>query len=123
MRWAVLLILMQVLMQVAFAQQPAVGTLLIASRKSQDPDFKQSVILVVHYGSEGAIGLMLNRPSAPAIFYGGPIAPGTRTLVRSQTQPDKSELVVNGVYMLSGKALAAAKLAPTPVMPAGRSSN
>lgn len=37
------------------------GCLLAADPRWNDPLFKQSVCLVVHHGSEGAVGVMLNR--------------------------------------------------------------
>lgn len=38
------------------------GQLLIASRRLVDPNFLQSVLLVVQHNEEGALGLILNRP-------------------------------------------------------------
>jgi Uncharacterized ACR, COG1678 len=37
------------------------GKLLVASRDLADPNFAETVILLVHYDTEGAVGLMLNR--------------------------------------------------------------
>jgi putative transcriptional regulator len=81
--------------------QLATGNLLIATAKSHDPDFAHSVILLILYDSESAIGLMLNKPtSLPiteilpeaksksiAIYAGGPIPIGVRGLLRSKTLP------------------------------------
>src|SRR5437764_733950 len=38
------------------------GQLLIASPKLLDPNFAQSVILMIQHNDEGALGLVLNRP-------------------------------------------------------------
>jgi putative transcriptional regulator len=70
------------------------GRLLLAGPGLLDPNFFRSVILVIEHNEEGALGLVLNRPtdlpvrealppwaatvSDPAvIFVGGPVAPGT----------------------------------------------
>lgn len=39
------------------------GSLLVASPELADPNFRQSVVLVVQHGDEGALGLVLNRPT------------------------------------------------------------
>lgn len=67
-----------------------VGRLLVASPLLPDPNFDRTVVLVIAYGDEGALGLVLNRPSQmkvaeplprwqhlaaePAVlFLGGPV--------------------------------------------------
>lgn len=73
----------------------------MATDKSHDPDFKRSSILLIHYDSEAAIGLMLNKPTAVPIseilpvakgssitvFAGGPLPIGVRGLLRSKSPP------------------------------------
>lgn len=39
------------------------GRLLIASVKLGDPNFERSVVLVLDHGEEGALGIVLNRPT------------------------------------------------------------
>ena len=68
------------------------GRLLVASPLLSDPNFDRTVVLLVEHGDEGALGLVLNRPSelpvadvlpqwrdrvsAPAaMFLGGPVQP------------------------------------------------
>ena len=68
------------------------GRLLVASPVLTDPNFDRTVILLIDHGAEGALGLVLNRPSemaleevlpqwdsraaAPAaMFIGGPVQP------------------------------------------------
>ncbi len=51
----------------ANSQPLAAGKLLVATAKSHDPDFARSVILLIHYDSESAIGLMLNKPTTVPI--------------------------------------------------------
>lgn len=68
------------------------GRLLIASPLLLDPNFRRTVVLVLAHGPEGAVGVVLNRPTElavadhlpfgaafatpPAVFFlGGPVAP------------------------------------------------
>lgn len=43
------------------------GRLLISAPGLRDPNFERSVILVIEHDSEGALGLILNRPSATPV--------------------------------------------------------
>jgi len=114
----------------ANAQQPGVGKLLVASRISHDPDFAQSVILLVYYGPEGVIGLMINRPwdvpvtelfpdlkqARARLYQGGPVAVGVRGLVRSKTKLEDADPVCTDVYVVSNvkklKTMIAANTSP-----------
>jgi putative transcriptional regulator len=68
------------------------GSLLLASPALTDPHFLRSVVLVVDHDEDGAVGLVLNRPSElrvfallpvwsdlaadpQVVFEGGPVAP------------------------------------------------
>jgi putative transcriptional regulator len=70
------------------------GRLLVASTRLGDPNFESAVVLVVDHGDEGALGLVLNRPTPVpvheilepwdgqarlvppgVIFRGGPVSP------------------------------------------------
>jgi putative AlgH/UPF0301 family transcriptional regulator len=97
------------------AQELAAGKLLIASRKSVDPDLAKSVVLLVRYQREGAIGLIVNQRSnvplselfpalktaqAP-VYKGGPIAIGIRALLRSPSKPGPGLHVFADVSMIS----------------------
>jgi putative transcriptional regulator len=53
------------------------GSFLVARHVLQDPNFRQSVVLLLQHGAEGAFGLVINRPAkskgAPfPVFNGGP---------------------------------------------------
>jgi len=67
------------------------GRLLVAAPLLRDPNFERSVVLVVEHGEDGALGVVLNRPSdaavseilptwdylavrPPVVFLGGPVA-------------------------------------------------
>ncbi len=94
---AAMLMLMQELPR-AGAKEPSAGQILVATSKSHDPDLARSVILLIQYSSEGAIGLMLNRPNGKA-FEGGPVELGVRTLVRARLKPEGAERIFGDVYM------------------------
>jgi putative transcriptional regulator len=89
------------IIQAAFGQQPGVGKLLVATSRSHDPDLSRSVVLLIHYDHAGAIGLILNRPTNSATYFGGPIPLGVRALIRSRIQPDQSDPVFPGVWVTS----------------------
>lgn len=76
----------------AHAQAPAAGSLLVATPDIGDSNFAETVLLVIHHGEDGSLGIFLNRPTnleperlfpdAPRLesydgqlFLGGPIAP------------------------------------------------
>ena len=95
------------------------GKLLIASPRLDDPNFGQSVVLVVHHEREGAFGLVLNRPGNDRlasvwtqvveepcpldvpILVGGPLE---GPLMALHGEPDRSEIeVVPGVHFARRK--------------------
>ncbi|HMF04190.1 MAG TPA: YqgE/AlgH family protein [Acidimicrobiia bacterium] len=72
--------------------ESARGRLLVATPTLYDPNFFRSVVLVLEHGADGALGVVLNRPSDTAVgenlpdwdrvasepgvvFVGGPVAP------------------------------------------------
>jgi putative transcriptional regulator len=99
------------------AQELAAGKLLIASRKSVDPDLAKSVVLLVRYERESAIGLVVNHRSDiplselfPAlktaqtpVYKGGPIAIGIRALLRSPSKAGPGLHVFGDVSMISNR--------------------
>lgn len=77
---------------------PAQGRLLIAARNLGDPNFSQTVVLLLEYSEAGALGVIVNRPVgiSPAallpevsglsaydgsVFMGGPVAVQSLLLV------------------------------------------
>jgi putative transcriptional regulator len=96
----------------------AVGRLLVTPRYAADPSFAESVILLVHYDEESAVGLMLNRrttvplsklfhglkgaaPRSDAAYIGGPVQTDTAmALVRSHGKPAASARVLKDTYLL-----------------------
>ena len=104
------------------AKTPAAGRLLVANRKLSAPFFAESVVLLLEYSPEGALGLVVNRPTSTLlsdivpevarlsprqdrVYIGGPVEPGVMTfLIRSQKAiPDAVE-VVSGVYATGSPA-------------------
>ncbi len=83
------------------AQPLGTGNLLVATAKSKDPDFARSVVVLIRYDSESAIGLMLNKPTdvpisevlpdakgkSVTVYAGGPVTIGVRGLVQSPVPP------------------------------------
>lgn len=122
-RWVLLLFLaaLPALPQLAESPDDLVpGRFLVADRKLSDPNFAESVVLLIDYDEEkGAMGLVINRPSRTPLarvipevsgtpnrtefaFSGGPVeAGGARVLVRSRTRPAGGVPVIRGVYLLT----------------------
>jgi putative transcriptional regulator len=93
------------------------GVLLVASPSLKDPHFRHAVVLVVEHGSEGTLGLILNRstkillsealPELTALkgtsyrlFAGGPVEPDRLLLLfRLNEPPAGSRLIFDKVYV------------------------
>ena len=101
-----------------FAQSPVEkGVLLVASPTMDDPNFRQTVILVLEHGSEGTLGLVLNRSTnvllsealpdltvlkgtSYRLFAGGPVQPTLLLLLfRLKEPPADARSVFDGVYV------------------------
>lgn len=107
------------------AEGLAPGKLLVASRALRDPNFRETVVLLVEYGARtGAVGLVLNRSSdvelatllpelegaadrlAQPVYLGGPVEPALFTLlVRTGTEPEESERVYPDVFRSHSRQL------------------
>ena len=83
---------------IAPAQTLSTGKLLVATEKSHDPDLSKSVVLLIHFYKDSAIGLILNRP-VKDMYFGGPVALGARCLFRSQVKPAGAKHVIGDVYV------------------------
>jgi putative AlgH/UPF0301 family transcriptional regulator len=97
------------------------GKLLVASRELADPNFAETVILLVHYDPEGVVGLILNRRTdlpishvlaqlktakdlSNPVYLGGPVeTPTVFALLRSTDKLEGAEHVFGGVYWISTK--------------------
>jgi len=96
----------------------AAGKLLVTPREAADPSFAESVILLVHYDDESAVGLMLNRRTTVPLssvlhklkgaaqrtdsaYIGGPVqTDSAMALLRSHAKPDAGVLVLKDTYLI-----------------------
>jgi putative transcriptional regulator len=100
-----------------------VGKLLVSSRDLTDPNFAESVVLLVKYNQQGTVGLMINHRTRVPIsrtiqnldagkhgsdptYIGGPVEmTAVFGLFRSRKRPDEGTSVLSEVYLVSSKAL------------------
>jgi putative transcriptional regulator len=86
------------------------GQLLIAGPTLGDPNFWRTVVLIVEHNDEGALGLVLNRPSETTVgeavpqlgrlldaedelLVGGPVAPSSVIVLAEFEDPDDAALI------------------------------
>jgi putative transcriptional regulator len=109
-----------------------VGKLLVSARGLADPNFAESVVLLIHYDKEGTVGLMINRRTqatvsriiqnldtgkhgADPVYIGGPVGmTAVFGLFRSRKKPEEGTSVLSEVYLVSTKALLDKTLAAAP---------
>ena len=114
------------------AKSLGVGTLLVASRNLGDPHFAKTVILLVRYDAQGALGLILNRRTdvplsrvlesqktakdrSDPVYVGGPLElPTVFALFHSPAKLEGAEHVFDGVYLIAAKPLFEQTLAARP---------
>jgi putative AlgH/UPF0301 family transcriptional regulator len=105
------------------AKDLGAGKLLVASRQLGDPNFVKTVVLLVHYDEEGAVGLILNRRTdvplsrvleglkaakdrSDPVYIGGPVEHrAVFGLLQSPSKLDGAEHVFGGVYLISTKSV------------------
>jgi putative AlgH/UPF0301 family transcriptional regulator len=101
----------------------AAGKLLVASRDLADPNFAQTVVLLVRYDPQGVVGLVLNRRThvpvsrvledlkaaknrSDPVYLGGPVdTPAVFALLRSPAKIEGAEHIFGEVYLISAKRL------------------
>lgn len=99
------------------------GKFLVASRHLRDPNFSETVVLLIDYDRYGAMGLVINRPSevrlstvlpeiegleqrTDTVYIGGPVARSQMLLlVRSGRQPEGSRYVFEDIYITSSRGV------------------
>ena len=97
------------------------GRFLIAGRRLMDPNFRETVVLLIRYGKAGAMGLVINRPiqinlsavipdikelegSKETLHLGGPVEPNKMLLLmKSAKPPPESMLIFGDVYLSSSR--------------------
>jgi putative transcriptional regulator len=94
-------------------EESLVGQLLLASPTLRDPNFERSVVLIGVHSDQGAMGVVLNRPSevtvgeaAPQleqtideserVFVGGPVQPGSIVFLAEFLDPEPAGVLVLG---------------------------
>jgi putative transcriptional regulator len=87
------------------------GKLILAAPALKDPNFDRTVILIAEHTDEGAMGLVLNRPSEASIaeavpdltwvtdseesvFVGGPVAPNGVIVLAEWEDPSRAVVLV-----------------------------
>jgi putative transcriptional regulator len=94
------------------------GTLLVATPALAGTSFEDTVLLVLHHDDDGALALMINRPTslgpgdvfneaspfpdyAGPVFFGGPITPtrGYLLLRRNERLSESNVEIVRGVFL------------------------
>jgi putative AlgH/UPF0301 family transcriptional regulator len=101
----------------------AAGKLLVASRDLLDPNFAQTVVLLVRYSDDSVVGLVINRRTqiplarvfpelkeakgqTDPIYRGGPVErTAALALLRARTKPEEAEHVFANVSMISSRTL------------------
>lgn len=99
----------------------APGSLLVASRGLLDPNFSETVVLMVDYNDNGAMGLILNRPTEvdlslmvtdmeevvegrDTVWVGGPVAHWQLVLlIRSETGFEGAEKVLGDIHFTASR--------------------
>jgi putative transcriptional regulator len=88
------------------------GKLLLAGPTLKDPNFDRTVVLITEHTEEGAMGLVLNRPSEAAVeeavpdlswvagvgdpvFVGGPVAPTGVIVLAEWEDPTRAVVLVD----------------------------
>jgi len=95
------------------------GVFLVASRNLLDPNFAQTVVVLIEYSTQGAVGLVINRETdvrlqevlpdmrflrkrKDTVFVGGPVSVDQLLiLVRSESNPEDSFRVMDELYVAS----------------------
>jgi putative transcriptional regulator len=89
------------------------GQLLLASPTLQDPNFARTVVLIGMHSDEGAMGVVLNRPSAVTVgeavpqlgdvvgaldrvYVGGPVQPSSVLFLAEFVEPSLAGVLVLG---------------------------
>jgi len=113
--------------RMAMAQSPEIGRLLVASPSLEDPNFSETVLLILYHDQDGSLAIAINRPTwiAPAeafpdmaplahfagpIYFGGPVAP-TQVIVVFDSggkEPENSRRIIGNIYVTTDPATIAA---------------
>lgn len=93
------------------------GRLLVASPRLVDPNFARTVVVLLNHDEQGAMGLVINRPtevqvgdhlpewvdslvSPPVVFYGGPVEQSVGIGLRRSFDAGEAATPLPGVIMV-----------------------
>jgi putative transcriptional regulator len=97
------------------------GQLLVASPTMSDPNFARTVVAIANHDEDGALGIVLNRPSDTevaeavpelegvvgsdeVVFVGGPVQPASIVVLAEFDDPTEAAfLVVAGIGLVSDR--------------------
>jgi len=97
------------------------GQLLVASPTMGDPNFARTVVAIANHDEDGALGIVLNRPSETevveavpeledvvdadeVVFVGGPVQPASIVVLAEFEDPGEAAyLVVDGIGLVSDR--------------------
>jgi putative transcriptional regulator len=97
------------------------GQLLVASPAMSDPNFARTVVAIANHDEDGALGIVLNRPSDTevveavpelegvvdgdeVVFVGGPVQPASIVVLAEFEDPGEAAyLVVDGIGLVSDR--------------------
>ena len=103
--------------------KPLTTILLVAKAELRDPNFRDSVVLVMNNIAPAPAGIIVNRPTSIAVsrlfpdlerlaqlhdkvYFGGPVEIETVSfLVRADSAPENATEVVHGVYISTNREL------------------
>ena len=97
--------------------EPLRGQFLVAGRHLRDPNFYRTVVLLVEHGEDGAMGLVVNRPTdvevrqalaghfelpdaTDPVYYGGPVEPSALFVLHDSVEFSGGELpLASGLFV------------------------
>ena len=104
-------------------QRAAAGKFLVANHSLRDPNFAKTVVLLTGHSDQGAMGLIINRPTdvrlaevlpetegledrSDTIYIGGPVARrGMILLIRTDEEPENARRVLDGLYWSASRTV------------------
>ena len=99
-----------------------------------DPNFRRTVVFILHHGDEGTLGVVLNRPSEvpvatvlpswagyvaspPSVFVGGPVERDTPLCLATLRTGEKADKIPGTIGVRGPVALVAMDSDPEELMP------
>jgi putative transcriptional regulator len=89
------------------------GHLLLSAASLWDPNFRKTIVLIGHHDEEGAVGVVLNRPTEVSVleavppladivepgeplYVGGPVQPEAAVVLADFEHPERAEILALG---------------------------